>query len=1106
MMTVDFDSARRRAEEEWEELQHSKKPLIFVGTATCGRSAGALEVLEKLRKELDDHSIECGIVEVGCIGLCYAEPLVSIAKPSRPSIFYSDVTPDRAAELIEGYIINDDPLPDYALGTTGDGSIEGIPNLFEIPVLKPQVRRVLRRCGFIDPTNINHYIANEGYSGIQKALEVGSERIIEEMKTSGLRGRGGAGFPTWRKWQFCIDAKGAEKYLVCNADEGDPGAFMNRSLLEGDPHSVLEGMLIAGYTIGASEGYIYCRAEYPLALERLRTALKQMEEYGLLGDNILGSDFSFNIQVKEGAGAFVCGEETALIASVEGKRGMPRPRPPFPAVSGLWASPTIINNVETLASVALILQKGADWYAQYGTEQSKGTKTFALVGMAKNTGLVEVPLGITLRQIIYDIGGGLLNDKKFKAIQTGGPSGGCIPASLLDTPVDYDSLKGVGSIMGSGGMVVMGEDTCMVDFARFFLDFVQKESCGECVPCRLGTRQMLDILEDITRGNGRPEDIDLLVELAEAVKAGALCGLGQTAPNPVLTTIRYFRNEYEAHIRHKKCPAAVCQEIISSPCQHTCPVDTEASVYISLIAQRRFEQAWDAIRKDNPLPSICGRVCFHRCESSCQAGKWAEPIAVRVLKRFVTDYARKAGIYAETRKPEMAREGVAVVTSESEGSTTAYYLTGDERYPASYSFRERKTGGEEKVAIIGSGPGGLTAGYYLAGKGYDVTIFEAEKVPGGAMAMYIPEHRLPRDILNLDIENIKKAGVKIETGTRIGEDIPFRQLLSDYRAVFVATGAHKPRKLRIPNEDADGVLDALEFLKDVKFKKKVNVGKVVGVIGGGNAAIDAARVAWRTKGCEEVLIIYRRTMAEMPALEEEIEAAIEEGIEIQFLANPSRIITENGKVTGVECIRMELGDVDESGRRSPVPVEGSEFVIDLDTLIVAIGEGPDPDCLGKGHGIEFSKSEAIVVDRETLATCVDGVFAGGDVVTHPQTIIEAVFAGKVAAEMIDKYIRGEELVREYKLTRPSMYVPAVELTEEEIEEAKRVKIPRLPVHERIGNFDEVELTITEEMAVKEARRCLRCDLNTEDGKKWLEHMQEEGGEEAWVRSISRSMV
>jgi len=559
-----FAKIRQRAKKEWDLLCKGERALILIGTGTCGRSAGAQDVREAFKEGLKkNHDIECNIVEVGCMGLCYAEPLAIIFKPRRAGICYGRLTPTAAVELIENYLGNDQVVLDNALGSVGESNIKGLPVLFDTAVFKPQVRRVLHSCGLIDPTNINHYIANGGYEGFAKTLKMDSARIIGELKNSGLRGRGGAGFPTWRKWQFCLETKGKEKYIICNADEGDPGAFMNRALLEGNPHSVLEGMLIAGYTLKAKEGYIYCRAEYPLALERLKGAIKQVEECGLLGDNILDTKFSFRIKVKVGAGAFVCGEETALIVSIEGKRGMPSCRPPFPAVSGLWGKPTVINNVETLANVGLILQKGARWFAEYGNKKSKGTKTFALAGKVKHAGLIEVPLGIKLREIVYGIGNGILDDKPFKAIQTGGPSGGCLPATLLDNPVDYESLAARGSIMGSGGMVVMDEETCMVDIARYFLDFTQKESCGKCAPCRLGTKQMLSILEDITNGKGKPDDIELLVEIGEAVKAASLCGLGQTAPNPVLTTIRYFRQEYQRHINQKSCPAKVCKALIS---------------------------------------------------------------------------------------------------------------------------------------------------------------------------------------------------------------------------------------------------------------------------------------------------------------------------------------------------------------------------------------------------------------------------------------------------------------------------------------------------------------------------------------------------------------
>ncbi len=559
---MNFEEIQKKAKDEWEALEKGDKLHIIAGTATCGRAAGAMAVIEAINAELAKHKLEVNITQVGCIGICYAEPLVDIVKPGQPRICYGNVTPKNVPQIIEEYVIKGNPLPDLALGTIGEGSIDGIPKFWELPMLKPQMRIALRNCGIIDPEKINHYIARGGYSGIANALKMTPQAIIDEIKKSGLRGRGGAGFSTGMKWQFCHDATGDTKYIICNADEGDPGAFMDRSLLESDPHAVLEGMLIGAYAIGATAGYIYCRAEYPLAIQRLKLALKQMEEYGLLGDNILGSDFSFHLKIKEGAGAFVCGEETALIASIEGKRGMPKPRPPFPAQSGLWGKPTNINNVETWANASAILQHNGDWYASYGTEKSKGTKTFALAGKINRTGLIEVPMGMPLREIIYGIGGGIPNYKKFKAIQTGGPSGGCLPADLLDLPVEYESLAQAGAIMGSGGMVVMDEETCMVDVARYFLSFTQAESCGKCVPCRVGTKQMLDILEKITHGKGTPEDVNLIIEISQSIKAGALCGLGQTAPNPVLTTHRYFPEEYEAHTLEQRCPALACTDLI----------------------------------------------------------------------------------------------------------------------------------------------------------------------------------------------------------------------------------------------------------------------------------------------------------------------------------------------------------------------------------------------------------------------------------------------------------------------------------------------------------------------------------------------------------------
>ncbi len=533
---------------------------IFVCEGTGCVSDKSVEIRQALEKAVEELKLDSVKVDfTGCHGFCEQGP-IAFVEPE--GIFYTHVSVEDVLEIAQSHLRDGQPVERLFYRDPVSG--KAIPYHKDIDFYAKQQRIVLRNCGHINPEVIENYIAIGGYQSLRKVLlEMTPEQVIDEVKRSGLRGRGGAGFPTGLKWEFCRNAPGTQKYMICNADEGDPGAFMDRSTMEGDPHTVIEGMAIAAYAIGAAEGYIYIRAEYPLAVKRVRLAIKQAEEKGFLGENILGSNFNFRIHVKEGAGAFVCGEETALMASIEGKRGMPRSRPPFPAQAGLWGKPSNINNVKSLATVPVIMAKGADWYAKIGTEKSKGTAVFALTGKIANSGLVEVPMGISLQEIIYGIGGGIPDGKRFKAVQTGGPSGGCLPASLLNLPVDYESLTGAGSIMGSGGMVVMDEDTCMVDVARYFLSFTQAESCGKCVLCRLGTKQMLDILENICNGNGKAEDIDLLIELSQSIKAGSLCALGGTAPNPVLTTIRYFRDEYEAHINEKRCPALNCTELIS---------------------------------------------------------------------------------------------------------------------------------------------------------------------------------------------------------------------------------------------------------------------------------------------------------------------------------------------------------------------------------------------------------------------------------------------------------------------------------------------------------------------------------------------------------------
>ncbi len=555
---MDYAAIKANAEREWNWLENLPHPLIQIGTGTCGKASGADNVMESVRKTLKEIHVMARIMEVGCIGMCYLEPLMTVRKQGRPPILYGNLTSENAADIITRYLLDDDPCLEWSICTLGEKRIKDITCFEDHPMMRNQCRIALRNCGLIEPTNIHHYIARGGYQGLRRALNMSGAEVTEVIRRAGLRGRGGAGFPTGLKWELTRKEKAEGRYIVCNADEGDPGAFMDRALLEGDPHSVLEGMLIAAHAIGAAEGFIYVRAEYPLAIDRLEKALDQMRHYNLLGNDILASSFNFNIYIQEGAGAFVCGEETALIASVQGSRGLPTPKPPYPAQSGLWGKPTCINNVETYSNVSAILEKGAKWYADIGTEKSKGTKTFSLAGKIKHTGLIEVPMGTPLKEIIYDIGGGAPKGREIKGVQTGGPSGGCIPASLFDLTVDYESLAAAGSIMGSGGMVVMDQNTCMVDVTRYFLSFTQAESCGKCLPCRLGTHQMLGILEEICQGRGKPEHIALLRDLSETVQKGSLCGLGQTAPNPVQTALRYFKDEFDRHILDGKCDAGVC--------------------------------------------------------------------------------------------------------------------------------------------------------------------------------------------------------------------------------------------------------------------------------------------------------------------------------------------------------------------------------------------------------------------------------------------------------------------------------------------------------------------------------------------------------------------
>jgi NADH-quinone oxidoreductase subunit F len=1031
----EFADSRSRIVNEQKALEG--RPTLIVSAGTCGQASGANDVIRMIKRYVIERGLQ-GKIRLritGCQGYCETEPLILVlpGKHLYPNLKVEDVPKVIEASIrgdVQEELLYRDPSKKKRYRCQDD-----------IPFFKGQTRTVIGNNENLDPIRITDYIARGGYGALEKTLtKRDPEWIMSEILKSGLRGRGGAGFPTGKKWQLAGAAgrPGEQKYIVCNADEGDPGAYMDRSLLEGNPHAIIEGMVIGGIAIGATQGLIYARNEYPLAIKHSLIAIRQARELGLLGENILGSGIDFDIEIVRGAGAFVCGEETAMIRSIEGYMGEPRQRPPYPIESGIDGHPTCINNVETLANVPVIISRGAEEYAKVGVPGNAGTKIFSLVGKIRNTGLVEVPLGTKISEVVYDIGGGSPSQAKIKAVQTGGPSGGCIPASMFDLAIDYDSLTRAGSIMGSGGMIVMDENTCMVDVAKYFMKFLKDESCGKCYTCRKGTQRMYEILDDITKGKATLEHLELLEELALVVRDTTMCGLGQTASNPVLSTLKYYRTEYERHILKKKCDAFVCKELVGAPCATACPLGTEAWRYVTHIARGEMESAYRSIREPNPFPSVCARVCHHPCELRCTAGTTGnKPIAIRALKRFVTDSVDPAAY----RPP-----------------------------------RSKRKKDMPKVAVVGAGPAGLTAAHHLSLLGYPVTVFEADGEPGGMLISCIPSYRLPREVLRKEIDALLDENITVKCNTALGKDITVDGLLKDgFKAVFLAIGANKSRKMGVEGEDCEGAYPAMTFLRTFNLKNENLAKGHVGVIGGGNSAVDSARVALRQPGVESVTIIYRRTRDEMPAFGEEIDAAVEEGIKLETLVSPLELLSENGHLTGVVCVRNRLGEVDSSGRRRPVPVAGTEFTLPLDTLVVAIGEQVNSDAV-TSKDIEIGPRGRIKVDEETLVTHRGGVFAGGDVVTGPSTVVEAIAAGKRAALIIDRYLRGEPLEQEFKANLPEFYLEPVEISPEEAATSVRVEAAAVSPAERRKSFCEVEKTITKESAIREARRCLRCDL------------------------------
>ncbi|MBU0490750.1 MAG: FAD-dependent oxidoreductase [Chloroflexi bacterium] len=1014
------------------------EPFYRANVLVCGgtgcTASRSTETFRTLTDEIERRGLqdEVRLIHTGCRGFCAMGPVMIIYPEG---IFYCQVLPEHVPQLVEETLVKGRVVEELVYKAPANQT--ALPYYDDIPFYGKQMRITLRNCGLIDPESIDEYIARDGYQALSKVLgEMAPDEVIEEVKASGLRGRGGAGFLTGLKWQFTARAPGDQKYVVCNADEGDPGAFMDRSILEGDPHSLIEGMMICAYAVGSTEGYIYCRAEYPLAIKRLKTAIAQCEEYGLMGDNILGTDFSFHLRIKEGAGAFVCGEETALLASIEGRRGEPRPRPPFPAVKGLWGKPTNLNNVKSYANVSQIILNGADWFRAIGPDRSPGTAIFALTGKVNNTGLVEVPMGITMGEVVFDIGGGILNGKQFKAVQTGGPLGGCLPAEHLNIPIDFDSLKEVGAVMGSGGMIVVDEDTCMVELSKFFLTFAQAESCGKCVPCRVGGKRLLEVLTRISNGEGRMEDLDTIRGLATGMDRNSLCALGQLTPGPVMSTLRYFMDEYIEHIEDKYCRAGSCEALVEARCLNACPAGVDVPTYIALTAQGKTAEALDVHRQRNPFALACGRVCPAFCEDRCRRADIDEPIAIRAIKRYMAD--------TEIKHPW---------TPEKLGEPKA-----------------------EKVAVVGAGPAGLTAALRLAQMGYPVTVLEKLPVGGGMMAVGIPDYRLPRDTLTEEIANIERAGVEIRYNQALGQDFTIDSLKQDgYQAIVLALGAHKSRKLGLEGEDKKGVYHGMDYLRDVALGQAPDLeGKTVVVVGGGNVAIDAARTAWR-EGAGMVHLVYRRTRADMPAYLAEVRACEDEGIIYHFLTNPVKVLG-NEHLTGVVCQHQELGDWDRSGRRRPVPIPGSEFTLEADILIPAIGQEVDLETL-RDSGVETNRDTTLKTNK-ALVTSQLGVFAVGDAATGPATVIEAVAGGNKAAVAVDHYLRTGDYVRPV-YDPPYQFVPQ-QFNLDDYAEARRPEMSELPITERRACYAEVELGLDRHAVEEECKRCLRCDLE------WLE--------------------
>jgi len=993
---ADLEGIKKQYQEELSNYTH--QVLVCGGSGCSSPQCG--EVKSALEKLVSDNQMQkqIAVIETGCMGLCAVGP-VMVVMPDE--VLYTEVNVEKVAEIFESHIQQGNIKEEY---TFFDQTLDQhVTQLSEIAFLRDQSRKTLKNCGKIDPSFIEAYIAQDGYLAVVQLLEGKNENKTTQES-----------------------AEMTPKFIVCNANLGDPKVKIDMNILEGDPHSVIEGMILTGYAMGANTGYIYIDTAYEPAIVRLEAAIGQAQTAGLLGKKILNTAFDFDLIIRRGAPVYMCGEETALLASLEGKRSEPKQKPPFPLEQGLFGRPTIVHPVESFARIPQAFRKQPLNF-QYQEMQDGGTRVLVLEGNIVNKGMVEVSAGMSLGDIVYKIGGGIPCGKALKALQIG-PTGGCIPKQFLNTALDEQLLSGGGGMQGSSRFTVIDEDCCIVDQAKKLMEFIQDQSCGKCLPCRVGTQRLLDILERITKGEGQQGDIELLEELGDSIGQSSFCVLGQTAPHFILSSIRYFREEYEEHIQDKHCRAGVCADLFVSPCQNACPAEINVPGHMALISEGKYADAYSLIKLENPFPAVCGRICTRPCESKCRRGQLDEPIAIADLKRFVADRAFEQGVNA--------------------GKDTVLPLNG------------------KSIGIIGAGPSGLTCAYYLARLGYAVDVYEAHALAGGVLAYGIPEYRLPNDILAQEIELIKQVGVNIHLNTEIGNHITLTALREKHDALYIATGSQVSNKMKITGEELPGVFLGLDFLRDVNLGREVQVGKTVAVIGGGNTALDAARTALRMGA--SVKLLYRRTVEDMPADPREVQEAIEEGIEIIPLAAPVKVIGKD-RVEAIECVRMELGLFDSGGRRKPIIKEGSNYTIQVDTVIPAVSQTSDLSFM-KDSDVHTTQWETVITDQKTRMTNMDGVFAGGDVARGADVAIWAIADGKKAAVEIDLFLGGKGVLNKGV---DVAFSPASE--EDDLLDHERYEMEILAPETRKKSFVEIGKGYHKLKAIAESMRCLRCD-------------------------------